>query len=175
MHTGRSNRLLKGDGVRSRDAPDTNVGVAQDSHTQRLVGKQPSVEDSQGLDVVDREELGDVDRLENVGGRGGELDLGEWSVGLVVLEVHDALKGVDVGVDGTIGLDGAAERHGKVLALRVGHDEAVEDEFGIIKLLLGDLGNADQEADGVVSIRRMVGTARRRNLSLTPQAQPRQQ
>ncbi len=67
-------------------------------------------------------------------------------MGQLVLEVHDALEGVDVGVDLAVRLDGAVDGHGEVLALGVGDDDAVKDELGIVELALGDLGDADEDA-----------------------------
>lgn len=144
--TGHLNGFLEGHVVLAVDALDLDLGVAEDGDAEGLVGEQPGVEGGQGVDVVDGQELGHVDGLEGVGGGGREVNLGEGGVGQLVLEVHDALEGVDVGVDLAVRLDGAVDGHGQVLDLGIGDDDAVEDELGIVELALGDLGDGDEDA-----------------------------
>ena len=93
--TWHSDGLLESDGVGSRDALDLDVGFTEDGHAKGLVGEQPGVEHGQGVDVVDVEELADFDRLERIGRGLGEVDLGERSVGRVVLEIHDTRETID--------------------------------------------------------------------------------
>jgi hypothetical protein len=121
------------------------VGVALDCHAKSVVGEQPCVKSGQCFDIRDRQGLRDVDRLESIGRGGREVDRSKRSVGFVVLEVHNGLEAIDIGVSGAVGLDRAVDGHGQVLRLRVGDNEAVEDELGVIDLLLGHLGDGDQE------------------------------
>lgn len=147
MRTGHGDGFLENDGVGARDALDVDMGVALDGHAKGVVDEQPCVEPGQGLNIRDMQVLRDVDCLELFGGGRREVDLGERRVGLVILEIHDALEGIDVGVNGTVGLDGAVDGHGQALRLGLRNNDTVKDKLGIVDLLLRNLGNGNQEAE----------------------------
>lgn len=146
MHKTRHlNRLLKRDRVFLGNAADLDVSLTLDSDAEGLVCKKPLVEGGEGLGVVDLKFLGDVDGLEFFGGGGREVDTGKWSVGLEILEVHVANEGVNIGLDLAVALDGAVDGHRHAAALGVCYRDAVEDELGLIKLVLSHFGNGNEK------------------------------
>ena len=146
MLTRHVNSLLESDTIGLGDTLDVNLGGTLDGNPESLVVQKPGVEGSESLHIVDHGELGDVDSLGLVAGGLGELNLGERPVVGQILNVHDTLERLDPGLDLSVALDLGVDRHGEVLSPRVGHLDAVEDELGMVELVLSDLGNGNEEA-----------------------------
>lgn len=146
LHTRHGDGLLEEDRVGARDAANLHEGITLEGNTESLIGQQPGVESCQGLNIINVQELREGDMLLSIGRSRREVELGERRMRVAVLEVHDALKGSDVSLDGTIGLDGAAEADREVLRLRVGDCEAVQDELGLVNLGLRNFRNGDKQA-----------------------------
>ena len=149
MLTGHVDGLLESDTIGPGDTLDVNLGGTLDGNPESLVVQKPGVEGGESLHIVDHGELGDVDNLGLVAGGLGELDPGERPMLGQILKVHDALKRLDPGLDLSVTLDLGVDGHGEVLSLGVGHLDAVKDELGMVELLLGDLGDGNEEAAGM--------------------------
>ena len=147
--TRHSDSLLEGNVEFLADALDLDFGVPLDGDAQGVVDQKPGVEDGECLKVGDGGELANGDGLLGGGGGRGEVNLGKRRVRMEILEVHLPLEAVDICVNGIIGLDRAVDGHGVVLGLGVGDHDALEVEFGLVKLLLGDLGHADEDTAGL--------------------------
>lgn len=145
LEAGHLDGLLESNGIASRDALDVNTSLTKDGHSEGLVGEQPCVEGGQGIHILDLEGLGNLDLLKGLAGGLGEVDAGERNVRRDILEVHDPEEGLNGGVNLAITLDGAVDRHGHLLGLGIGDSDAVDNELGVIKLGLSNLGNGDQE------------------------------
>lgn len=90
--------------------------------------------------------LADVDELVLVAVCRGEGDVEERSLAREILEVHDTVKGIDVGLDGAIGGDGGVDLQGDAISLGVDDVDALDFQLGVVDLLLGDLGNSNEDA-----------------------------
>jgi len=122
------------------------MGLAVGRDADRLAGQEPLVEGRQGFHVRDVKLLANIDNLQSIGRRWGEVDAGERGMRLQVLQVHDTSEAVDVGVDLAVGPDGAVDSHGEAVGLSACHDDALDAEFGIVKLALGNLGYGDKNS-----------------------------
>lgn len=140
--------LLEGDAILAGQAAGLDLGLALDSDAQSLVIGEPDVEGSEGVHVSDVDLLADIDSLVLVTVGGREVDGNEGGVRLEVLEVHDTLEAVDVGLDGAVGGDGGVDLHQVGVALGAEDIDALDLEVGIVKLVLGDLGNSNKDAGG---------------------------
>lgn len=116
---------------------------------ESLVGGEPNVEGVEGVMISNGDILADVDELVLVAVCLGEGDVEERSLAREILEVHDTVKAVDVGLDGAIGGDGGVDLQGDAIRLGVDDVDALDIQLGVVDLLLGDLGNSneDDEAD----------------------------
>lgn len=145
------NSLLEGNVVVPVEALDLDSGVTEDCDTDGVAHQEPGVEASESNQIVDGGELSQVNLLELVSGRLGELQPREGSHGLEVLQVHDALKGLNGGGRGATEADGAVHRHGEVVCFRVASNDGLDAQLGAVELVLGNLGHANEDAKTCVS------------------------
>lgn len=141
-----SDRLLEVDAILAVEATGLELGLALDGDTQRLVGSKPSVEGGEGVQVGDVDVLGDVDLLVLLAAGLGEVEGDEGGVRLQVLEVHDALEGVDLGADFAVGGDGRVDRQREGSLGRLQHGHALDLQVGVVNLVLRDLGHRDEDS-----------------------------
>jgi hypothetical protein len=142
------NSLLKSNAKLLRDTLNLDVGIALDSQPKSLVEEQPGVESSVRIHVSDLDVLVDLDDLLLLRSGLGEVDAGEGRMGLEVLKVHDAGEGGNGGVGLAVSADGGVDGHVVGVGFGLGDDDGVECELGIVKFLLGDVGNSNEDAGG---------------------------
>lgn len=138
--------LLEGNPPFSEQASRLDLGPSIHGDVKSLVSGKPDVEGVEGVVVCNRNILADVDFLVlvAVGRREGNVE--EGGLAREVLEVHDTVKAIDVGLDGAIGGDGGVDLQGDAIRLGVDDIDALDFQRGIVDLLLGDPGNSNEDA-----------------------------
>lgn len=143
-------RLLERHAVIAIQAGGLDGGVAKNGDLDGVVDEEPGVKFSEGVHVLDGDLLTDVDSLVLVRVGGGKVNGNEWRLARIVLEIHDALEGSHVGLDGAIGRDGRVDLHEVGVARGFGDADALNLELGVVDLALGDVGNTDEDAGKVL-------------------------
>lgn len=138
--------LLEGNAKLGGQARRLDLGLSVHGDVESLVSGEPDVEGVEGVVVSNGNILADVDELVLVAVCLGEGDVEEWSLAREILEVHDAVKGIDVGLDGAIGGDGGVDLQGDAVRLGVDDVDALDIQLGVVDLLLSDLGNSNEDA-----------------------------
>lgn len=146
VEAGHSDGLLEGDAVLLADAGDLDVGVAENGDAQRVVVQQPCVEGGQGRDAGDVDKLGDVDGLEGHVLGLGEVNGDKRRLARLVLEVHDALEGLDGGLGGAR-LEGGVDAECEGVGVGAGAGDALDLEHGAIDLALGNVLDTDKDGE----------------------------
>lgn len=138
--------LLKGDVEFRGQARRLDLGLSVHGDVESLVSGEPNVVGVEGVGVSNRNVLADVDELVLVAVGCGEGEVEERRLAGEILEIHDTVKGIDVGLDGAIGSDGGVDLQGDAARLGVDDVDALDFQLGIVDLLLGDLGNSNEDA-----------------------------
>lgn len=138
--------LLEGNIELGGQARRLDLGLSVHGNVESLVGGEPNVEVVEGVVVSNGDILADVDELVLVAGSLGEGNVKEGSLAREILEVHDTVKAIDVGLDGAIGGDGGVDLQGDAVRLGVDDVDALDFQLGVVDLLLGDLGNSNEDA-----------------------------
>lgn len=138
--------LLEVDIVLLGQALGLHLGLTSDGNTECLVVDEPDVELVKCLPVSDGDFLVDIHSLVFVGVGLGEVDGGERRVSGDILEVHDTLERIDIGLDLAIGLNGRVNLHAVLVGARVQNSDALNLKLSLIELVLSNLGDSDKDA-----------------------------
>lgn len=140
--------LLEGNAKLGGQARRLDLGLSVYGDVESLVSGEPNVEGVEGVGVSNGNFLADVDELVLVAICRGEGDVEERSLAREILEIHDTVKGIDVGLDGAIGGYGGVDLQGDAVRLGVDDVDALDFQLGVVDLLLSDLGNSNEDAGG---------------------------
>ena len=140
-----SDGLFEGDRRLAVKTLGLNLGLALDSDANGLIVDEPGVEASEGSHILNSDVVGEVNPLKLVGVGLGELDVDEGGVGRLILEVHDTIEGVDIGLDSAIGGDGGVEAQGVGRGGGVGDLDGVDGQLGLVDLVLSNLGDSNED------------------------------
>lgn len=143
MLTGKRDSLGESNWVAARNALNMNTSVALNLDLEVLAQKKLLVEVGEGGEVLDVGLLSDIDNLEGIAGGLGEVDRGESPI--IALDEHLTGEWFDRSMDLAVAADDAVDGHGELGRFRVGHDDALDGELGLIELALGDLGDRNKK------------------------------
>lgn len=138
--------LLEGNAKLGGQARRLDLGPSVHGDVESLVSGEPDVEGVEGVVVSNGNILADVDELVLVAICLGEGDVEERSLAREILEIHDTVKGIDLGLDGAISGDGGVDLQGDAVRLGVDDVDALNFQLGVVDLLLSDLGNSNEDA-----------------------------
>jgi len=145
--TGHDKGLLEVDVELLGDALGLDLGLALNGNLEFLALEKLDVEVLPVLHhVANGVGLLDNDSLVLLGSGSREVELGEGLLRPILSNEHDALEGVNVGLDTARRLNVANDLHGVLVGLGISHDNAFDGQLGVIELVLSNLRNADEDA-----------------------------
>ena len=134
----------------ARQATRAHTSLTLEGNPQRLIAREPGVIGGKGIHVLNVDILLDVDGLLLLRGRLGKVQLDKGAVRQLVLEVHVTREGADLSGRTAGGGDFGLNLHAQGVALGVDDLDALDLERRFVDLLLGELGNTDEDAEILV-------------------------